>query len=164
MRTLSGDGVRRQTPVVFFVEAPEVGALSGAPPGVVSPVPFDRESQSLGNRDGGLPAERPQLSGVERVSIVMARPVLHKVLKPRRLAAKAQNLIGDFDAADLGAGGDVVGAAWLALPEDPSDGAHVVVDIEVVADGRTVSIDRKGKVLQGIGDEQRNDLLRELVG
>ena len=40
----------------------------------------------------------------------------------------------------------------------------MVVDIQVVADRRTVSIDRKGKILQGIGDEQRNDLLRELVG
>src|SRR5438105_12926569 len=121
MRTLSRDGVRRQAPVVFLVEAPELGALSGPPPGVVSPVPLDGGTQALGNRNGRLPAERPQLSRVERVAIVMARPVLHEVLQGGGLRTELQDPIGDLDAADLGSGSNVVGAARLALPQDTGD-------------------------------------------
>src|SRR6202162_5013381 len=120
-RTLSGDGVCRQAPVIFLVKAPEVGALSGPPPGFVSPVPVHRETQAFTRLDGRLPAKRPQLLRVQRVPIVVARAVLHEVLQGGRLSTQAQYRIRDLDAAHLGPGGDVVGAAGFALPQDPGD-------------------------------------------
>src|ERR1700682_524095 len=99
MRTLSRDGVRRQAPVVFLVVLPEVRALSGPPPGVVAPVPVDGETQAFSDRKGRLPSQRPQLFRIERVAVIVARPILHEVLQAGGLRTEPQKRLGAPRAA-----------------------------------------------------------------
>src|SRR4051812_17707369 len=52
----------------------------------------------------------------------------------------------------------------LALPEGHVDAGTVVTDIEPVAHVETVAVERDGVAVQQVGDEQRDDLLGELIG
>ena len=59
---------------------------------------------------------------------------------------------------------DVVDLAVLAAIGDHVDGLAVVHNIQPVADLHTVAVDGQRLVLLGVVDEQRDQLLGELVG
>src|SRR5438309_1585256 len=90
-------------------------------------------------------------------------PVLDEVLERRWLSQQLEHRIRHLDSAGIGAGPEVVGLARLAFPQHPGNSIDVIVDVEVLAHRRPVAVDRKRQVLECIGDEERNDLLRELI-
>ena len=58
---------------------------------------------------------------------------------------------------------DVVGLARLTLVDEQVDRPAVVVDVQPIADVEAVAVQRQRLPIDRIGDEQRNDLLGELV-
>ena len=93
----------------------------------------------------------------------MPEPVLDELLERARLVQQAQHGVGDRDATDLSPRADVVLADAVAAAQRHVDAATVVVDVHVVADRRAIPVQRQRPVVHGVGDEQRDDLLRVLV-
>ena len=65
---------------------------------------------------------------------------------------------------DLVAGADVVDLADRALAQHQVDAGAVVLDVAPVADVQAVAVERDLLAVEQVGDEQRDDLLGELVG
>ena len=65
---------------------------------------------------------------------------------------------------DLVAAADVVDLAVAAFLDQQVERAAVIVHVQPVADVHAVAVERHRDVVDGVGDEQRNDLLRKLVG
>jgi len=59
---------------------------------------------------------------------------------------------------------DVVGVGYLALMENDVDGTGVVLDVEPVTHVLALAVDGQRLTMADIIDEQRNQLLGELVG
>ena len=59
---------------------------------------------------------------------------------------------------------DVVGLGDLAVMEDHVDGTGMVLDEEPVADVLSLAVDRQRFAVADVVDEQRDELLGELVG
>ena len=59
---------------------------------------------------------------------------------------------------------DVVDLADSALMDDQVDGSAVILHIEPVTDIQSLAVDRQRLVIQRVGDHQRDQLLREMVG
>ena len=59
---------------------------------------------------------------------------------------------------------DVVGLSRLSLMENQVDGASVVFHIEPVANVLTLAVDGQRLVMTNVVDEQRDELLGELIG
>ena len=72
--------------------------------------------------------------------------------------------MGELAVGQLGAAADVVDLAGPAAGEDERDAAAVVVDVQPVADVEPVAVERHGAAVEQVRDEQRDDLLGELVG
>jgi hypothetical protein len=58
----------------------------------------------------------------------------------------------------------VVDLAGAALLQAQLDAGAVVGDVQPVADVAAVAVERDLLAVEQVGDEQRDDLLRELVG
>ena len=72
--------------------------------------------------------------------------------------------LDQIDVLPLVEASDVVGFSDLAPVEDRVDGPRMILDIEPVADVLAFSIYRQGFPAADIVDEQRDQLLRKLVG
>ena len=71
--------------------------------------------------------------------------------------------LDDVDVLPFVEAADVVGFGYLAFMENEVDGACVVNYVEPVANVFALAINRKRLALADIVDEQRNQLLRELI-
>ena len=71
--------------------------------------------------------------------------------------------MGELAVGQLGAAADVVDLPVAALLGDELDAAAVVVDVQPVAHVEPVAVERHLAAVEQVRDEQRDDLLRELV-
>ena len=104
-----------------------------------------------------------QLRAVHRVSTVVARPVLHGPDQRPGLAEAIQQQGDRVAVRHLGAARDVVGLAAHAVAQDEVDAGRMVRDVEPVAPLLAVAVHRQRQVVDGVGDEQRDELLGMLV-
>ena len=109
-----------------------------------------------------LPAEPRQTRRIDRIPTIVSEPVADELLEGGGLAEQAQNGVGNGDPVGLSAGADVVVETRLTVPECGVDTAHMVVDVEVVANRAAIAVDRQRAVIDRVGDEQRDDLLRDI--
>ena len=59
---------------------------------------------------------------------------------------------------------DVVDLSHPAIVENPINGLAVIFHIQPVPDILTCPVDGQRLVVQGVGNHQRNQLLREVIG
>ena len=82
----------------------------------------------------------------------------------RRRSRMAQIAHHDVDVAALVAAADIVFLADPAARHDQVERPRVVLDIEPVAHIRARAIDRQRLAVNGVEDDQRNELLGEVIG
>ena len=70
----------------------------------------------------------------------------------------------DVDVAPFVEAADIIGVGHGALVIDEIDGASVIHDVEPVAHVFSLAVDGEGTTVANVVDEQRNELLGELVG
>src|ERR1700730_481126 len=58
---------------------------------------------------------------------------------------------------------DIIRLTWPPLGKDQVKGSGMILDIEPITDIGAFPIDRKRLSLQGIEDDQRNQLLRKMI-
>ena len=71
--------------------------------------------------------------------------------------------LGELAIGELDAPADVVRRSRLPALHHDLDPADVVVDMQPVADIKTVAVERHLEAVDQVGDEERDDLLRELM-
>src|SRR5436190_16444594 len=148
--------------VLLLVILPKRPVLDGAPPRLVLAVPAHGALQGVVEVGVALEAEALQAGRVERVAAVVALAVGDAADQRLRLAEKLEDLKGDLAVLALVAAADVVRLAVLAALDEEVDGRAVVLDEEPVADVAAVAVERQRDVVDGVGDEERNQLLRVL--
>ena len=94
----------------------------------------------------------------------MAEPVLHVLDERFGLAHQSQHLLDDVDVVPLRRGAEVVDLPRLAQLQRGQQAAAVILDVDPVAHVHAVAVDRQGQVANRVGDHERDELLRELVG
>ena len=90
-----------------------------------------------------------------------------QILALRAAQQTIDRLDDDLDQIDvfpLVESADVVGLGHLAAMENQVDGPCVVLDVEPVADVLAFAVDGQRPAVADVVDEQRNQLLRELIG
>src|SRR6185436_13543065 len=163
-------GIARATPgpssraVLPLVEGPELAGLERLPPRGVVTVPAHRRLQRGGEGIARRPAELPELGAVQRVASIVTGAIGHGLDEALGLAGQSQDLAGEGQVLDLVPAAHVVDLAVTALAQDQVDGRAVVEHVEPVAHLAAVAVERQRLVLQRVGDEERNHLLRVLVG
>ena len=110
-----------------------------------------------------LPAEARQLRAVHRVAPVVARPVLDLHDQRPRLAEVVEEERDDVAVGPFRRPGDVVGLARLAVTQDVVDRGGVVGDVQPFATLQAVAVERQRAVVEGVRDEQRDQLLGMVV-
>ena len=134
-------------------------------PSGVGLVPLHGLGQSLLEGDGLAPAQlRLGLGAVHGVAAVVAQPVGDVADQVLRLSGQPEHGPGHVHVVPLAPAAEVVDLARTAAAERGVDAPAVVADVDPVADLHAVAIDGQGDVRQGVGDEQRDQLLGELVG
>ena len=102
----------------------------------------------------------------------MARTVYYvgnqiQILALRAAQQTIDRLDDDLDQIDvfpLVESADVVGLGHFATMENQVDGPCVVLDVEPIADVLAFAVDGQRLAVADVVDEQRNQLLRELIG
>ena len=94
----------------------------------------------------------------------MARAVGNELLERLRFAQGSQHHVGDCNTVGLTAGADVVGLAGRALVQHYVDTPTVVFDMDVVTHRLPPSVNGQRQAVDGVGDEEGNDLLGILIG
>ena len=119
-------------------------------------------SASPKSRSGAQPSAS-HLRGVDRVAAVVAEPVLDVVDHRLVVAEELEDRVGELAVGDLVAGADVVDLADRALAQHEVDAGAVVLDEAPVADVQPVAVERHLLPVEQVRDEERDDLLGELV-
>ena len=139
---------------------------------MVVEVPADGFFDAFLELEGGFPAEFAlELGGVDGVAHVVAGAVGDvgdevEVLAFGTAEEAVNGVDEDLDEVDVlpfVEAADVVGLGHLALVEDEVDGPGVVLHVEPVAHVLALAIDRQGLAVADVIDEQRDQLLRELI-
>ena len=109
--------------------------LGGLPPLAVVRVPVDGGLQTgLEVRVRGRPTQfGPELRGIDRVSTVVARTVLHPVERVLALSHHLQNHAKHGDVVPLAVRADQVGLADPSLGQDRPHAAGMVLGVDPVA-------------------------------
>ena len=93
----------------------------------------------------------------------MPGPVRHPADDLLAQAQLVEDDAGDLQVGALVAAAHVVDLAGLAVLEHELDAGAVVVHVEPVADVQPVAVERQLLALEGVGHEERDELLRILV-
>ncbi len=110
-----------------------------------------------------FPAERAEPRRVDRVAAVVVRAGRRPgVISECGLPSRSQSAFVSSTLVSSLPAGDVVDLADLALLEHGVDPGDVVLDVDPVAHVHSVAVQRDRLVLEQVGDEQRDDLLRVL--
>ena len=109
------------------------------------------------------PAQLSDLRRIHRVPSIVTRTVGDTPDERLRLAREAQDLVRQHDVLHLVAAADVVDFAVAAAAQHEVDGRAVVEDVEPVAHVAAVTVERQRLVVDGVGDEERHDLLGILI-
>ena len=141
------------------------GGLGGLPPLAVVRVPLDGGLQTgLEVRVRGLPAELgPELRGIDRVSTVVARTVLHPVERVLALSHHLQDHAQHGDVVPLAVRADQVGLADPAPGQDGPHAAGMVLGVDPVAYVLALAVQLRALPVQDVRDLARDELLHVLV-
>ena len=154
---------RQPLAVLARIPAIPVARAGRAPPRLVRPVPVDRRGQAVLERGPWLPAETRQLRAVHRVASVVAGPVLDLHDQRPRLAEVVEEERDDVAVGPFRRPRDVVGLARLAVAQDVVDRRRVVGDVQPFATLQPVAVERQRAIVEGVGHEQRDQLLGMVV-
>jgi hypothetical protein len=80
-----------------------------------------------------------------------------------RLVHEIEDRADQVDVSPLGVSSDDVRLAGGPSPQHGFDGDAVILDVEPVADVRAFAVYRHGTAVRGVGDHERDELLRKLV-
>src|SRR3954468_6060629 len=152
------------TPDRYLTVAP-ASLLERAPPRLVVAVPGHRVGKALLERHLRLVAELgADLVVGQRVAVVVTLAVLDVLdVRVPTATARLEQPLGQLAVGELDAAADVVDLAGAAALEHELDATAVVVDVQPVAHVEPVAVERHLLVVDEVGDEQRDDLLRVLV-
>lgn len=141
------------------------GGLGGLPPLAVVRVPVDGGLQTgLEIRVRGRPTQfGPELRGIDRVSTVMARTVLHPVERVLALSHHLQNHAKHGDVVPLAVRADQVGLADPSLGQDRPHAAGMVLGVDPVAYVLALAVQLRPLALEDVRDLAGDELLHMLV-
>ena len=141
------------------------GGLGGLPPLAVVRVPVDGGLQAgLEVRVRGRPAQfGPQFRGIDRVTAVMARTVLHPVERVLVLSHHLQDHAKHGDVVFLAVRADQVGLADPAFGQDRPHAAGMVLGVDPVAHVLAPAVQLRPLALEDVRDLAGNELLHMLV-
>lgn len=141
------------------------GGLGGLPPLAVVRVPVDGGLQAgLEVRVRGRPAQfGPQFRGIDRVTAVMARTVLHPVERVLVLSHHLQDHAKHGDVVFLAVRADQVGLADPAFSQDRPHTAGMVLGVDPVAHVLAPAVQLRPLALEDVRDLAGNELLHMLV-
>lgn len=141
------------------------GGLGRLPPGAVVRVPVDGLFQAgLEVRVRGRPTQLgPQFRGIDRVSTVVARTVLHPVERVLALSHHLQNHAKHGDVVPLAVRADQVGLADPALGQDRPHAAGMVLGVDPVAYVLALAVQLRPLALEDVRDLAGDELLHMLV-
>ena len=141
------------------------GGLGGLPPLAVVRVPVDGGLQTgLEVRVRGRPAQfGPQFRGIDRVTAVMARTVLHPVERVLVLSHHLQNHAKHGDVVPLAVRADQVGLADPSLGQDRPHTAGMVLSVDPVAHVLAPAVQLRPLALEDVRDLAGDELLHMLV-
>lgn len=141
------------------------GGLGGLPPLAVVRVPVDGGLQTgLEIRVRGRPTQfGPELRGIDRVSTVMARTVLHPVERVLALSHHLQDHAKHGDVVPLAVRADQVGLADPSLGQDRPHAAGMVLSVDPVAYVLAPAVQLRPLALEDVRDLAGNELLHMLV-
>lgn len=141
------------------------GGLGRLPPGAVVRVPVDGGLQAgLEVRVRGRPTQLgPQFRGIDRVTTVMARTVLHPVERVLALSHHLQNHAKHGDVVPLAVRADQVGLADPSLGQDRPHAAGMVLSVDPVAHVLAPAVQLRPLALEDVRDLAGNELLHMLV-
>lgn len=141
------------------------GGLGGLPPLAVVRVPVDGGLQAgLEVRVRGRPAQfGPQFRGIDRVTAVMARTVLHPVERVLVLSHHLQDHAKHGDVVFLAIRADQVGLADPAFGQDRPHTAGMVLSVDPVAHVLAPAVQLRPLALEDVRDLAGNELLHMLV-
>ena len=141
------------------------GGLGGLPPLAVVRVPVDGGLQTgLEIRVRGRPTQfGPELRGIDRVSTVVARTVLHPVERVLALSHHLQNHAKHGDVVPLAVRADQVGLADPSLGQDRPHAAGMVLGVDPVAYVLALAVQLRPLALEDVRDLAGDELLHMLV-
>lgn len=141
------------------------GGLGRLPPGAVVRVPVDGLFQAgLEVRVRGRPTQLgPQFRGIDRVSTVVARTVLHPVERVLALSHHLQNHAKHGDVVPLAVRADQVGLADPSLGQDRPHAAGMVLGVDPVAYVLALAVQLRPLALEDVRDLAGDELLHMLV-
>lgn len=141
------------------------GGLGGLPPLAVVRVPVDGLFQAgLEVRVRGRPTQfGPELRGIDRVSTVVARTVLHPVERVLALSHHLQDHSKHGDVVPLAVRADQVGLADPALGQDRPHAAGMVLGVDPVAYVLALAVQLRPLALEDVRDLAGDELLHMLV-
>lgn len=141
------------------------GGFGRLPPLAVVRVPVDGGLQAgLEVRVRGRPTQfGPQFRGVDRVTAVVARTVLHPVERVLALAHHPQDHAKHGDVVPLAVRADQVRLADPALGQDRPHAAGMVLSVDPVAHVLAPAVQLRPLALEDIRDLAGNELLHMLV-
>ena len=141
------------------------GGLGGLPPLAVVRVPVDGGLQTgLEVRVRGRPTQfGPELRGIDRVTAVMARTVLHPVERVLVLSHHLQDHAKHGDVVPLAVRADQVGLADPSLGQDRPHAAGMVLGVDPVAHVLALAVQLRPLALEDVRDLAGDELLHMLV-
>ena len=141
------------------------GGFGGLPPLAVVRVPVDGGLQTgLEVRVRGRPTQfGPELRGIDRVSTVVARTVLHPVERVLALSHHLQDHAKHGDVVPLAVRADQVGLADPALGQDRPHAAGMVLGVDPVAYVLALAVQLRSLALEDVRDLAGDELLHMLV-
>ena len=141
------------------------GGLGGLPPLAVVRVPVDGGLQTgLEVRVRGRPTQfGPELRGIDRVTAVMARTVLHPVERVLVLSHHLQDHAKHGDVVPLAVRADQVGLADPSLGQDRPHAAGMVLGVDPVAYVLAPAVQLRPLALEDVRDLAGDELLHMLV-
>ena len=141
------------------------GGLGGLPPLAVVRVPVDGGLQTgLEVRVRGRPTQfGPELRGIDRVTAVVARTVLHPVERVLALSHHLQDHAKHGDVVPLAVRADQVGLADPALGQDRPHAAGMVLGVDPVAYVLALAVQLRPLALEDVRDLAGDELLHMLV-
>ena len=135
------------------------------PPVAVIEVPVDGSRNARIKGILRLPAQlRLNLGRIHGVAQIVARAVLYELDQALRLVKRPENGLYHLQIGPLVVSADVVDLSHAALSDHQVDGRAMVGDIEPVADIFPCTVNRQLLIRQRAADDERNQLLREMVG
>lgn len=141
------------------------GSFGGLPPLAVVRVPVDGGLQTgLEVRVRGRPTQfGPELRGIDRVSTVVARTVLHPVERVLALSHHLQDHAKHGDVVPLAVRADQVGLADPALGQNRPHAAGMVLGVDPVAYVLALAVQLRSLALEDVRDLAGDELLHMLV-